>query len=146
MSEILEQLQIDSTFLVQFVLFVITFLILTNVYIRPFQKLLEKRNHKIRAEAQGAVELLRSVEAKVADYEKTLQALKTEAKTSFEKTVSDVRTKEDAALASYRDTLKKDYQNISQQLNSEKTKIEEQLKSQASALADGMVEQLLSGK
>ncbi len=146
MTEILEQLQINVTFLIQFALFAITFIMLTQVYIRPFQRLIEKRNHKLKSEASGALELLKAVEAKVADYEKTLQSLKVEAKNNYEKAVGEIRQKEDAALAQFRDNLKKEYQNASQQLNNEKTKIEEELKTQAATLADGIVDKLLAGK
>ena len=146
MTEILEQLELNQTLFIQFALFAACFFILSQVFLKPFQALIEKRNHKLKNEVQGANELLKSVEAKIADYEKTLQALRAEARVSYEGAVSEVRTREDAALASHRDTLKKDYQNISQQLNSEKTKIESELKAQAATLADGIVDKLLATK
>ena len=106
----------------------------------------KKRNHKLNAEAQGATELLKAVEVKIAEYEKTLHALRAEARVNYENAVSEVRAKEDAVLAGHRDSLKKEYQALSHQLSQEKTKIEADLKSQATAMADGIVDQLLTGK
>ena len=60
--------------------------------------------------------------------------------------IAEVRTKEDAAIHSHRDEIKKDYQKVSQQLHEEKLKVEVELKAQVSAMADSFVQKTLAGK
>jgi F0F1-type ATP synthase membrane subunit b/b' len=127
-------------------MFVLFFFILTPLYLKPFQKLIEKRNHKLNAEVVGAADLLKAVESKLADYDAALLKARTEARLGYEKSIQTVRAEEDALISQHRDALKKDFQNLSQQLNEQKQKAEAELKTQVSVLADGVVERLLSGK
>jgi F0F1-type ATP synthase membrane subunit b/b' len=143
MTEILEQLEINKTFLYQFVLFGAFFFVLSGIYLKPFQKLIEKRNHKLKNDVQSASDLLRAVESKLADYERALSASRHEARVNYENTILEVRTKEDAAVNAFKNDLKKDYMKISQQLQDEKTQVETELKSQVSELADSVAQKIL---
>lgn len=143
MTEILEQLEINKTFFFQFVLFGLFFFILSAIYLKPFQKLIEKRNHKLKNDAQSASDLLRAVETRLADYERALSHSRHEAQNSYEKAISDVRAKEDAAINGVKEEMKKDYLKITQQLQEEKAKVESELKSQASQMADAVAQKIL---
>jgi F0F1-type ATP synthase membrane subunit b/b' len=48
MNQILEQLEINNTFFIQFGLFAFFFIALSQVYLKPFQRLIEKRNRKLK--------------------------------------------------------------------------------------------------
>ena len=143
MTEILEQLEINKTFLYQFVLFGLFFFILSAIYLKPFQKLIEKRNHKLKNDAQSASDLLRAVENRLADYERALSHSRHEAQGNYEKAISEVRAKEDAAINAAKEDLKKEYLKITQQLQEEKAKVESELKSQASQMADAVTQKIL---
>jgi F-type H+-transporting ATPase subunit b len=143
MNEILAQLEINSTFYFQFALIAAFFFILTPLYLKPFQKLIEKRNQKLNGDVQSATELLRVVEQRLADYERELSTARTQARLEYEKATSEARTKEDAAIAAFKDELKKDYQKLNQQLQEDKTRVESELKSQVSQLADDVAQKIL---
>ncbi len=146
MAQILEQLQINNTLFLQFALFIAFFFILSELYLKPFQRLIEKRNHKLKDDVQFATDLLKEVDAKLAGYEKEISQARQEARLSYERVIAEVRTKEDAAIHSHRDEIKKDYQKVSQQLHEEKLKVEVELKAQVSAMADSFVQKTLAGK
>ena len=143
MQPVLDQLEINKTFLYQFVLFGAFFLVLSAIYLKPFQKLIQKRNHKMKDDLQGANDLLRAVESRLADYERALMTSRTEARTQYEKTMTEVRMREDAAINTFKDGLKKDHLKATQQLQEEKTRVESELKTQASQLADAVAQKIL---
>jgi F0F1-type ATP synthase membrane subunit b/b' len=143
MTQILEQLEINKTFLYQFVLFGAFFFVLSVIYLKPFQKLIQKRNHKLKNDLQGASDLLKVVESRLSDYERALAASRTESRVHYEKVVSDVRAKEDAAIAGFKDDLKKDYMKITQQLMHEKANVEAELEIHASQMADAVAQKIL---
>ena len=145
MTEILEQLEINKTFLYQFVLFGAFFFILSTIYLKPFQKLIEKRNHKLKNDAQSASDLMKVVESRLADYERALAVSRNESRVNYEKAISDIRAKEDTAINGFKDEIKKEYMKMTQQLTQEKTQIETELKAQSAQLAD-MVAQKILGK
>ena len=95
MTEILEQLEINQTFFYQFFLFAAFFLILTPLYLKPFQKLIEKRNHQLKDDVKSANDLMRAVEGRLADYERALADSRTEALKNYEKALDDVRAQEE---------------------------------------------------
>ena len=146
MSEILEQLQVNKTFFVQFGLFVGFFFVLKSLYLKPFQKLIEKRNHKLKNDVDAATDLLKSVEIKIAEYEKEISQARTDARVEYEKIIASIKSKEEAAVYSYREDLKKEFQKASSQLQEEKKKVETELKAQVSTMADLVAQKALAGK
>ena len=146
MSEILEQLQVNQTFFVQFGLFVGFFFILKALYLKPFQKLIEKRNHKLKDDVEAAADLLKSVEIKISEYEKEISQARTDARLEYEKIITSIKSKEDAAIHAYREDLKKEFQKASFQLHEEKKKVETELKAQVSSMADLVAQKALAGK
>ena len=145
MTEILEQLEINQTFFYQFFLFGLFFLILTPLYLKPFQKLIEKRNHKLKDDVQSANDLMRAVESRLGDYERALASARTEALKNYEIALSEIRMKEDAQIASIKEELKKDFLKASTQLQEEKLKIESELKLQVNQMSDSVVQKILAG-
>lgn len=146
MSSILEQLQLDKTFIYEFILFAVFFFVLSGIYLKPFQRLLEKRNHKLKNELEGASELLKSVEAKVAEYQTELAQIRNQAQASYDKAISDAKAREDAAMVGLRTDLKKEHQKALADLEKSKTQIEAELAAQVDAMADGVASRVLGGK
>ncbi len=146
MSEILEQLEVNQTFLIQFVLFAIFFFVLSAIYLKPFQKIIEKRNQSLKSDVEGAAELLKAVESKLQEYEKTLSQIRVEAKTQHDQALAQARAQEDAALLKHKDELKKEYLKVLEQFQGEKLKVESELNSQVAAMADSIAQKVLAGK
>jgi F-type H+-transporting ATPase subunit b len=146
MSDILEQLDINQTFFLQFALFAIFFFVLSAIYLKPFQKIIQQRNQRLKNDAEGATELLRTVEAKLQEYEKSLAQIRIEAKTQYDLALTDARTQEDAALHQHKEELKKEYLKVLEQFQDEKLKIESELKNQMATMTDSITQKVLSGK
>jgi F-type H+-transporting ATPase subunit b len=146
MTEILEQLEINRTFFYQFILFGVFFVIISSIYLKPFQKFLAKRNQRLQGDVQSAAELLRTVESRLSDYERALAQSRAEAQKYYEAALSEVRAKEDVQIASIKDELKKDFLKASGQLQDEKLKIESELKLQINQISDSVVQKMIAGK
>ena len=145
MNQILEQLEINNTFFIQFGLFAFFFVALSQVYLKPFQRLIEKRNRKLKDEVEGSAELLKSIDTKLAEFDKTLSVARTEAIQKFEAALQAVRAREDQEVTRVRDELKKDYLKAVHELEEEKLKIESELKLQLNQVTDVVVQKILVG-
>ena len=146
MTEILDQLEINQTFFYQFILFALFFLILSGLYLKPFQKLIEKRNHKLKDDVQSAAELLKSVEEKLAEYDHMVAHARHESLLAYEKALSDIRTKEEAAIQKVKEEIKKNFAAATNALQEEKLKVESELKLQVNQLSDSIAQKILTGK
>ncbi len=146
MNEILEQLEVNNTFLIQFALFAIFFVALSAIYLKPFQKIIEKRNQSLKNDVEGATELLKAVELKISEYEKTLSQIRTEAKSQHDQALTNARSQEDAALLKHKEELKKEYKKVFDQLQGDATKVESELKTQVASMAETITQKVLAGK
>jgi F-type H+-transporting ATPase subunit b len=142
MNSILEQLEINHTFLYQFVLFVFFYLVLSQLYLKPFQRLIEKRAQRLKDDVDSSTDLMKAIDQKMAEYQKALQEARTEARLSSEKAIAAARAKEDATVNALKDEIKKDYQKTAQQLMEDRKKIESELSSQVEQLADQLVQKM----
>jgi F-type H+-transporting ATPase subunit b len=145
MNEILEQLEINNTFFYQFVLFGVFFLLLSELYMKPIQRLIEKRNHKLKDDMASSAELLKSVESKFAEYQKTISQARLDAIKTHEAALNEVRMEEDARIAKVKDELKKDYLKLLQELQDERLKAESELKLQLGPISETLAQKVLSG-
>ena len=146
MSEILEQLEVNQTFFVQFGLFTVFFFILSFIYLTPFQKLIEKRNQKLKSDLDSASELLKTVETKLQEYQLSLNQTRAEAKKNHDDAVASAKAREESALQKHREELKKEYLKAVEQFTADKAKVEAELKSQISGMADSVVQKIVAGK
>ncbi len=146
MSQILEQLEVNQTFLIQFALFAVFFFTLSAIYLKPFQKIIEKRNQALKNDVEGAAELLKSVELKLQEYEKTLSQIRVDAKNQHDQALLAARAQEDAALLKHKEELKKEYLKVLGQFQDDKLKVESELKTQVAAMADAITQKVLAGK
>jgi F0F1-type ATP synthase membrane subunit b/b' len=145
MSQFLEQLEINNTFLYQFALFGVFFFILSQVYLKPFQRLIEKRNHKLNDDVQSSAELLKNIDSKMVEFEKAISQTRAEAAKSYESALTDVRAREDAVIAQVKDELKKEHMKAVNHLQEEKLKVESELKLQLNQISDSVVQKILAG-
>ena len=145
MSQILEQLEINQTFFFQFILFGAFFFILSELYLKPFQRLIEKRNRKLTDDLQGSADMLKSIEGRLADYEKALAAARTEAARQYEQNLGELRAREEAEINKVKDQVKKEYLEATKALHSERDRVEAELKAQVETLSDSLVRKVLAG-
>jgi F-type H+-transporting ATPase subunit b len=145
MNEILEQLEIDQTFFYQFALFGVFFLIVTQLYLKPFQRLIEKRNQRLKDDVESSAELLKTIDGKMKDYETAIAQTRAEAIRSYEAALNEVREGEERALNELKDELKKEYVRASHELQEERLKVESELKLQLAPVSDSVVQKILAG-
>jgi len=145
MSQILEQLEINQTFFIQFILFGVFFFVLSELYLKPFQRLIEKRQQKLTDDLQGSAELLKTVESKLADYEKSLASARLEAAKQYDLALAEGRAREEAEISKVKDQVKQEYLEASKALQAERSRVEAELKAQVEALSDSMVNKVLAG-
>jgi F-type H+-transporting ATPase subunit b len=145
MSQILEQLEINQTFFFQFILFGVFFFILSELYLKPFQRLIEKRDRKLKDDLQGSADLLRSVESRLADYDRALAAARLEAAKEYERALGEIRVREEAEIHKVKDQLKKDTLEAMKLLQAERARAEAELKAQMDGMADALVGKVLAG-
>jgi F-type H+-transporting ATPase subunit b len=145
MSQILEQLEINQTFFIQFILFGVFFFVLSELYLKPFQRLIEKRQQKLTDDLQGSAELLKSVESKLAEYEKALAHARSEASKQYETQLAEIRALQETEISKVKDQVKKEYLEASKVLQAERTKVEAELKAQVETLSDSIVNKVLAG-
>ena len=107
---------------------------------------LQKRNHKLKDDVQSAAELLKSVEEKLAEYEKLLTHARHEALLAYEKALSEIRNQEDAAIQTVKEEIKKSFLMATSALQDEKLKVESELKLQVNQLSDSITQKILTGK
>ena len=146
MTEILTQLEINHTFYIQFALFAAFFFILSSLYLKPFQKLIEKRNHKLNDDVQSATELLKAVEGRLAEYQKLLADSRKAALNQYENALLEIKAKEATAVQAVKDDLKKEFLKATNALQEEKLKVESELKLQVNQLSDAVAQKILAGK
>jgi F0F1-type ATP synthase membrane subunit b/b' len=145
MNQILEQLEINKTFFYQFALFGVFFFLLTELYMKPIQRLIEKRNHKLKDDVASSEELLKTIEARVAQYESAISSVRAEALRAHEKVLNEVRVEEDARISKFKEELKKDYLKLVHELQEERLKAESELKLQLGPMSDTLVQKVLAG-
>jgi F-type H+-transporting ATPase subunit b len=145
MNEILEQLEINKTFFYQFALFGFFFLILREIYLKPFQKLIQKRNQKLKADMEGSAELLKTIENRLAEYNRALSEARAEASRTFEANIAHVRAREEAEINKLKEEIKKDYLKRVHDLQEERLKVESELKLQLGGMSDSLAQKILAG-
>jgi F-type H+-transporting ATPase subunit b len=145
MSQILEQLEINQTFFIQFILFGVFFFILSELYLKPFQRLLEKRQHKLGRDVEGSAELLRGIETKLAEFERALSDARAEAAKGHEQALGEIRAEEEAEIAKIKEQIKKEYLEASHALEGERKKVRGELQAQVESLSDVVVQKVLAG-
>jgi F-type H+-transporting ATPase subunit b len=145
MNQILEQLEINQTFFYQFVLFGAFFFLLSELYMKPIQRLIEKRNHKLKDDVASSEELLKTIEGRISEYETAISKARADAIKSYEKAIEEVRHQEDARISQIKDEMKKDYLKLVQELQDERLKTESELKMQLAPMSDVLVQKVLAG-
>lgn len=146
MGDILEQLELNQTFLIQFVIFAVLFLILANLFFKPFLKLFAIRHKRTIEDREAAEKMAAEADQKFEEYRKRLHEERTRAKQEFEKIVNDARREESAILAHAREEAKKITQEANDSIAKQREALKKQIEADIESLASGISERLLSRK
>lgn len=146
MSDIIQQLGLDSTVFVQAGIFILVFLVLSQVYFKPFLKLFDLRHKRLIEDRNAAESLIKDADAKFEEYRKKLAEERAEARQAYEALVNESKREESAILNQARAEAKKITQEAAENANQQREKIKKQLDADVEGLARSIADQLLTRK
>jgi F0F1-type ATP synthase membrane subunit b/b' len=144
-AEILAQLQIDSTFYVEFAIFVVIFLIVPSLFFKPFQRLIEARHQKTVADRERAEELVKQANAKLEEFRTRMTEERARARSEHEKVITEVKAEEARIIGLARDEAKKITQTSLETIQSQSAQLKRSLEADVEGLALQISEMLTKG-
>lgn len=146
MSEILAQLGLDETFLIQLGVFAIVFLILGNVYFKPFLKLFQIRHERTIKDKEAAEKLTLQAQQKLEDYKNQLSVQKQETMKDFDRVIAEAEAREAEIVAKAWEEAKRITHTTAEKINIERESIRKQIEADIDQLAKQISEKMLSRK
>ena len=146
MNALLDQLALDRTFFVELALFAFLFLVLSQVFFKPYLELFEKRHKKTVEDRKSAEELLVQANAKIEEYKKLLQTERQAAREQMAKMVLEARQQESQILNQAREQARQITQEAAESVTAHKKQLRDYLESEVETLAQQVSNQLVSRK
>lgn len=146
MSAILEQLELNSTFFIQFALLAVLFAVLTPLYFKPFLGLFEARHRRTVEDKQSAEEMLAQADAKFEEYKRLINEERIAARKEIESAIEAARKEESAILAKASEEAKKITQEAQESLAKQRDALSKSLESDVESLAKALSDRLLARK
>lgn len=143
MEPILHQLGLDQTFFIQFAIFFVVFIVIPNVFFRPFQQLIEARHAKTVEDREKAVQLIAQADKKFEEYRARIQQERLKAREEYEKVIATVKAEEHEILSGARTEAKKITQATLDSLGQQSSQLKRSLEADVEGLALQISETLL---
>ncbi|MBC7384651.1 MAG: ATP synthase F0 subunit B [Cryobacterium sp.] len=135
MAAILAQLDLNSTFFVQFAVFTVIFFIVPTVFFKPFQKLIEARHQKTVADRERAEELVKQANAKLEEFRARMNEERTLARAEFERAMGEVKAEESKIMTGAREEAKRITQAALESIQSQSTSLKRSLEADVEGLS-----------
>lgn len=146
MNAILDQLGLNNSFFVELGIFAVTFVILSNLFFRPFLKLFEARHKKTVEDREAAEKLLSQANAKFDEYKRLLTEERIAAKKEYDLALAEARKQESDLLQQAREEAKKITQDAADSISRQREQLKKHLEADVEAVAQSVSERLLSRK
>ncbi len=146
MGPILEQLELNSTFFLQFAVFVVLYFVLSAVYFKPFLKLIEHRRKKTIGDLEEAERILARANAKLNEYQQKITSDRLRTREEFDRLIAEAKKEETLILSHARDEARKITQQTQENLAKQKAQMKSELSAEVEGLAQMISEKLLSRK
>lgn len=144
MSEILEQLELNHTVFIQFALFALLFVLLGQIYFKPFLKLFEIRHKKMVEDKKSAEKLVDQANAKFAEYEKKLTEERILARKEYDALVLATKAEEAELISHARSEAKKITKEAFDSVASQREQLKRQLEVDVESIAQQVSKTLLT--
>ncbi len=144
MNELLEQLSLDQTFFVELALIAVIFFALSQLYFKPFLKLIQARHKKTIEDREAAERLVQQADSKMAEYQRFLAEERTRLKKTVEAALLEAKKEESAILTQARDEAKKITHETLESIQQQQATLKSQLQADVEVLAESISERLLS--
>jgi F-type H+-transporting ATPase subunit b len=143
---VLDQLGLDQTFFIQFVVIWVLFFLLGRGFFRPFLHLFEARHKKTVEDREAAEKLLAQADAKFEEYKKRLADARLEAKKEYEAVLTQAKKEESAILHTAREEAKKITHEAAESIAKQREQLKKSLEGEVDQLARTISERLVSRK
>lgn len=143
MGPILRQLGLDHTFFIQLAIIAALYFLLSRVFFRPFQQLIERRHARTVEDRKAAEGLLLQAQEKMNEYQRRLTDERRQARAEVDQAMQAAKKEEAALLQAARDEAKNVTQAAIVALEAQREKIRKELQSDVEKIAQMVTEKLL---
>lgn len=143
LQQIGAQLGIDQSFYHVFGTVVVLYFVLSLVYLKPFQKLLDKRRGLIHGVKNDAQEMTTRAEAKYNEYKASLKTVTDQARGIMRAAEETAHKEEASLLGAASSKAKVSLQNVQAQLDTERKAVMDTIAGEISALASEVATKVL---
>jgi F-type H+-transporting ATPase subunit b len=141
-AAILGQLGLDSTFYIQLAIFFIFFLIISQVYFKPFLKLFEARHKKVIEDKESAEKMMNQAEAKFEEYKRRMAEEKIAARKEYEDLITEARKEESTIVGEAKEEARKITQRSAEAISLQHEQLKKKLEGDVDRLAEMLCERL----
>jgi F-type H+-transporting ATPase subunit b len=138
-----EQLGIDETFYYLFGLMVLLYVVLSAVYLKPFQRLLHSRKEKTEGSKKEAQELSAKAEEKFNTYKARLKDVNEKARQTFRASEEQAKKEEGKILADAAMKSKVSLQNTQKELDAQRKATLDALTNDVAGIAEDIAAKVL---
>ncbi len=135
MGPILQQLGLDHTFFIQFAIFFFVFLVIPNLFFKPFQALIERRHDRTVADKEKAQQLVVQADQKFDEYKTKLAQERVRARAEYEKVIAQVKAEEASILSEARAEAKKITQAAADNIQEQSVQLRRALEADVESMA-----------
>ena len=146
MSAILEQLELNQTFFIQFGLFCVLFFFLSRFYFKPFLKLFKHRHERTVADREAAEKMIAEAKTKFEEYRTEITQERSKLRAEMEATLNQARQAESQLLAVAREEAKQITQEAADSVSKQREALRKQLEADVDAIAKSISETLIPAK
>lgn len=145
MGAILQQLGLDQSFFVLFAIFAVLYVLLSQLYFKPFLKLFESRHKRTVQDREAAETMLAQAQKKLEEYKRVLAEERLAARKEYDALLMETKKQEAELLSQARAEAKKITQEVVESITKQKKEVVLQLEKDVDSLAAQISEKLLSG-
>jgi len=145
-SAILEQLELNQTFFIQFGIFCVLFFFLSRFYFKPFLKLFHHRHERTVEDRQAAEKMVTEAKAKLEEYRSKIAHERTAIRADLDATMTEARKEEAKILNAAREEAKKITQDAVTSVSQQRETLKKQLQADVESLAKTISDTLIPGK
>ncbi len=140
---VLDSLQIDSSFFIQFALVTILYFVLRNLFLNNLQEVLELREDNTTRMESGADKKINEAEKVAAEYKSKIEEARGEAFKIISTKKDEVISRENKKLKEHETTLEKDLNDKKSVFETELEEKKKNIMTQAQGLSDELVNKIV---
>lgn len=146
MAEIIQQLDLNQTFFFEIGAFFVLFIALSQIYFKPFLKLIQNREERTRGDKESAEKLLAEAQQKLKEYEEQLHVARSSVRKEYDAIIAEAKKIEAETYARAREEAKKITQETLKEISDTRKVLKRDLQADVASMANMISERLLVKK